>query len=145
MQKKQSSLLKYGSINVSKSTNTNLRKGYQDDTATDVSFAAKSSKLEKKAFQLYMRYYDKAGETVQILRNQQQQNDPLLWPTATIDKKTNSIENIPGKENINFNAILFLIKDKNREHELKDLIAKLHMGEALDQQNRQQIFEDIII
>ena len=95
-----------------------------------------NSKAEKKAFQLYTRYYDRAGDTVQKMR-EQSRFEPLLWPAASIDKRTNHIENIPGKENVNFNAVYFLLKDKDREHELRDMIAKMHMGEALDLLNRQ--------
>lgn len=96
-----------------------------------------------KTNDLYRKYYYKAGSTLNALR--EQSSDPILWPATSFDHNSNPIGKTPAKESINFGAIDFLLQSHNKEHQIRQLLAKLHMGDQLELENRQKVFEDVII
>ena len=52
---------------------------------------------------VYKQYYDKAGETIRILKKQS--SDPVIWPVASLSQRNEAVQVIPGRDSINFNAV----------------------------------------
>lgn len=57
-------------------------------------------------------------------------SNPILWPTATLDKRKETY--VTGNSNVNFSAVEFLLKHENNNVEVKTLLAKLRMFKPLE-------------